>query len=325
VVARWQWHQVPFIDPHKRGARVDVANPTLYLSRLRGVAAAAAERADLLFPAQGLAAGGSCTIGGNRHNNAGGTQVPQRATCVQSGSGHRARRHLARAERSAKDNTGYDLSDLFITAKARWGNTPPPRLPAHPQPLVCLTAWAAPFSLDAAQWRCWASQWHLGAGPTGFEVINNLRSACVTSTFPPLRTAVAGQAQLRFFAETATASLKNMPSSSACWRPRLRSPERRGGGRESGAARSPWHIRESISAGAGPGRAQHQARHCIAVSRIPPSPRSTLCWRETPGVRLVNFNISAMATCTTTCRRCNAVDAARPSAHPRRRCQPVGV
>ena len=102
----------------------------------------AAENAGFLFPLS-LAAEGSCTIGGNLATNAGGTQVVRygnaRDLClgleVVTAQGEIW--HGLTGLR--KDNTGYDLRDLFIGSEGTLGiitaatleALPPTRRPAH--------------------------------------------------------------------------------------------------------------------------------------------------------------------------------------------------
>ena len=85
---------------------------------------AAANDAGRMFPLS-LGSEGSCQIGGNLSSNAGGTAVlayGKRATALSRAGGRAAdRRGMERARRLKKDNTGYDLRDLFIGAEGTLG------------------------------------------------------------------------------------------------------------------------------------------------------------------------------------------------------------
>ncbi len=106
----------------------------------------AASQAGLLFPLS-LAAEGSCTIGGNLGTNAGGTQVVRygnaRDLCVglevvtPQGEVWNGLKGLR------KDNTGYDLRDLFIGSEGTLGVITAATLKLYPRPAAQLTAWAA--------------------------------------------------------------------------------------------------------------------------------------------------------------------------------------
>ncbi len=84
----------------------------------------AAEGADRLFPLS-LAAEGSCTIGGNLSTNAGGTQVlrygPARDLVLGLEVVLPDGRVLDGLRGLRKDNTGYDLKQLFIGAEGTLG------------------------------------------------------------------------------------------------------------------------------------------------------------------------------------------------------------
>ncbi|RYZ01583.1 MAG: FAD-binding oxidoreductase, partial [Comamonadaceae bacterium] len=106
----------------------------------------AADAAGLLFPLS-LAAEGSCTIGGNLATNAGGTQVLRygnsRELClgleVVTAQGE-VWDGLAGLR---KDNTGYDLRQLFIGSEGTLGVITGATLKLYPKPAATLTAWAA--------------------------------------------------------------------------------------------------------------------------------------------------------------------------------------
>ena len=84
----------------------------------------AADRAGLLFPLS-LAAEGSCTIGGNLATNAGGTQVLRfgnaRELCLGLEVVTAAGEVWDGLSGLRKDNTGYDLRDLFIGSEGTLG------------------------------------------------------------------------------------------------------------------------------------------------------------------------------------------------------------
>jgi len=125
-----------------------------------------AEEANLLFPLS-LAAEGTCTLGGNLGTNAGGTQVLRygniRDLCLglevvtaqgevwQGLSGLR------------KDNTGYDLRDLFIGAEGTLGIITAATLKLYPLPAARLTAWAAVPSMEDSVPLLGLANRHLGA------------------------------------------------------------------------------------------------------------------------------------------------------------------
>lgn len=150
-------------------------------------AASAAER---LFPLS-LASEGSCTIGGNLSSNAGGTAVLRygntRELCLglevvtaqgEIWDGLRGLR---------KDNTGYDLRDLFIGAEGTLGIITAAVMKLFPQPKAQITALAAmPTAANALQFLSLA-QTHCGAALTGFELMSDFCLQLVTKHFPSMR------------------------------------------------------------------------------------------------------------------------------------------
>ena len=110
----------------------------------------AAEQAGFLFPLS-LGAEGSCTIGGNLATNAGGTQVVRYGNARELCLGVEV--VTAKGEiwdglsGLRKDNTGYDLRDLFIGSEGTLGIITAATMKLYPQPAAQLTAWAAVASL----------------------------------------------------------------------------------------------------------------------------------------------------------------------------------
>ena len=113
----------------------------------------AAREADRLFPLS-LAAEGSCQIGGNLSTNAGGTAVLRYGnarelvlgleTVLPSGEIWNGLRRLR------KDNTGYDLKQLFLGAEGSLGVITAAVLKLFPLPLDCATALVAIPDVQAA-------------------------------------------------------------------------------------------------------------------------------------------------------------------------------
>ena len=170
---------------------IDAANLTLTAEAgciLQSVQEAAAAHG-LLYPLS-LAAEGSCTIGGNLGTNAGGTQVLRygnaRELClgleVVTASGE-VWNGLSGLR---KDNTGYDLRDLFIGSEGTLGVITAATLKLCPQPAAVTTAMAAAPSLDAAITLLQLAQARLGPALTGFEVMGEFALGLVRHHFPQL-------------------------------------------------------------------------------------------------------------------------------------------
>jgi FAD/FMN-containing dehydrogenase len=161
---------------------VDVANATLTAEAgCTMVEAQDAARAQgQLFPLS-LAAEGSATIGGNLSTNAGGVQVLRygnaRELCLglevvlPSGEVWSSLRGLR------KDNTGYDLRDLFIGAEGTLGVITAACLKIFPMPRARATAMLAVPSLPAALRLLQSARGRCGPTLTAFECFNDL---CLT-------------------------------------------------------------------------------------------------------------------------------------------------
>src|SRR5688572_19912123 len=124
-------------------------------------AAAAANR---LF-ALSLAAEGSCQIGGNLSTNAGGVNVLRYGNTREQVLGLEAVLPDGRVwdglRGLRKDNTGYDLKQLFIGAEGTLGIITAAVLRLHPKPTASATAWVAVASPQRA-----------------VELLGHLREAC---------------------------------------------------------------------------------------------------------------------------------------------------
>ena len=104
----------------------------------------AAAAADRLF-ALSLAAEGSCQIGGNLSTNAGGVNVLRYGSARDQVLGLEAVLPDGRVwdglRGLRKDNTGYDLKQLFIGAEGTLGIITAAVLKLHPKPTAAATAW----------------------------------------------------------------------------------------------------------------------------------------------------------------------------------------
>jgi FAD/FMN-containing dehydrogenase len=174
-----------------RVRHIDAANLAMSVEAgciLQNVQAAAAQ-CGLLFPLS-LAAEGSCTIGGNLSTNAGGTQVLRygnaRELCLGLEVVTADGRIWDGLTALRKDNTGYDLRDLYIGSEGTLGVITAAVLKLHPQPAACMTALASCVSLDACVALLQAAQGRAAADLTGFEVMNAFSLALVRQHFPQL-------------------------------------------------------------------------------------------------------------------------------------------
>ena len=278
---------------------IDRANLTLTAEAgcvLQAVQQAAAE-AGLLFPLS-LAAEGSCTIGGNLATNAGGTQVLRfgnaRELCLGLEVVTADGQVWDGLSGLRKDNTGYDLRDLFIGSEGTLGVITAATLKLHPRPAASGTALAATGSLAQCVGLLQLAQARLGAGLTGFEVMNRFSLALVARHFPQLPQPLPaapwtvlleqadseGEAPARArFEALLAAALEDGLIDDAVVAESLQQSQ------------ALWHLRESIplaQAQEGP-----NIKHDIAVpvSAIPGFVERTdaALARAFPGVRLVDF------------------------------------
>ncbi|MCY0858438.1 FAD-binding oxidoreductase [Cupriavidus sp. D39] len=143
-----------------------------------------------LFPLS-LAAEGSCTIGGNLSTNAGGTAVLRygntRELCLGLEVVTPAGEIWDGLRGLRKDNTGYDLRDLFIGAEGTLGIITAAVMKLYPLPRARVTALAAVASPRAALALLAIAQQRAGAMLTGFELMSERCLSLVTTHYPQLR------------------------------------------------------------------------------------------------------------------------------------------
>jgi FAD/FMN-containing dehydrogenase len=238
----------------KRVREIDVANASLTAEAgcvLAEVQAAAAG-AGMLFPLS-LAAEGSCTLGGNLATNAGGTQVLRygnaRELClgleVVTASGDIW--HGLSGLR--KDNTGYDLRDLFIGSEGTLGVITAATMKLYPQPKDRLTALAACSSLDDAVALLSLARERAGDALTGFEVMSRASLALVARELPQL-TQPLGAAEWTVLLELSDA--ENAEHARTVFEGLLEAGIERGCVQDAAIAQNLqqakafWHLRESI-------------------------------------------------------------------------------
>jgi len=86
-----------------------------------------------------------------------------------------------------KDNTGYDLRDLFIGAEGTLGIITAATMKLYPKPRCQLTAWATVPSVHDAVRLLELARSRLNAGLTGFEMMNQFSMSLVDKHFPERR------------------------------------------------------------------------------------------------------------------------------------------
>ena len=150
-------------------------------------AQAAAEEAGRLFPLS-LAAQGSCTIGGNVATNAGGVNVLRYGMTRDLVLGLEVvladGRVLDLMRGLRKDNTGYDLKQLFIGAEGTLGVVTAAMLKLFPKPAGFTTALAAIRDPSVAGALLNRLQSATGGLVTAFELMQERALDLVTKHIP---------------------------------------------------------------------------------------------------------------------------------------------
>jgi FAD/FMN-containing dehydrogenase len=258
----------------------------------------AAQAAGLFFPLS-LAAEGSCTIGGNLATNAGGTQVVRYGNARELCLGLEVVTAQGEVWNGLtglrKDNTGYDLRDLFIGSEGTLGVITAATLKLYPPPSATLTAWAAVPSVEQAVRLLALAHRELGAGLTGFEMMGQFALSLVSKHFAQMRVPFGKESPFCVLLENSDheselharsqferlleAAMDNGCVADAVVAENLTQ------------ARQLWHIRESIPLAQAEEGLNIKHDISLPVSRIPAFCRETdaLLAREIPGVRLVNF------------------------------------
>jgi FAD/FMN-containing dehydrogenase len=134
----------------------------------------AADAADRLFPLS-LGSQGSCEIGGNLSSNAGGTGVlaygNARELCLGVEVVLPTGEVFGDLRKLKKDNTGYDLKNLFVGAEGTLGVITAAVLKLFPKPKGREVAWVATSSPEAALDLFALASERAGGGLTAFELV----------------------------------------------------------------------------------------------------------------------------------------------------------
>src|SRR4051795_7991945 len=141
------------------------------------VAQQRASEVDRLFPLS-LGAEGSCTIGGNLSTNAGGTTALAYGVAREMALGLEVvladGRILNALSKLKKDNTGYDLRNLFIGAEGTLGIITAATLKLFPKPHAVETAFVGLKSPAAALILLSISQNEAAGTLTSFELLSGI-------------------------------------------------------------------------------------------------------------------------------------------------------
>jgi FAD/FMN-containing dehydrogenase len=260
--------------------------------------------AGYLFPLS-LGSQGSCTIGGNLGTNAGGTQVVRfgntRELCLGLEVVTAQGEIWSGLSGLRKDNTGYDLRDLFIGAEGTLGIITGATMKMYPLPAAKLIAFAVLPSLDAAVSLLQLAQKHLSAGLTGFEVMGQFALSLVGKHFPQQRVPFLGTAFSGVVAPYCVVLENSDQESEAHAKAqfeRLLEEAMEAGhvldavvAENMTQAKQLWHIRESIPLAQAQEGLNIKHDISIPVSSIPEFVRVTdaKLAESFPGARLVNY------------------------------------
>jgi len=176
---------------------LDALNDTITVEAgcvLAEVQRAAAE-ADRLFPLS-LAAEGSCQIGGNLSTNAGGVNVLRYGNAREQVLGLEAVLPDGRIwdglRGLRKDNTGYDLKQLFIGAEGTLGIITAAVLRLQPKPTASVTAWIEVSDPRGAVELLGHLRKHCGDRLTAFELLSRTCIDAVLAHRPGTRDPLPG-------------------------------------------------------------------------------------------------------------------------------------
>jgi FAD/FMN-containing dehydrogenase len=259
---------------------------------------AAAASMDRFFPLS-LGSEGTCQIGGNLSTNAGGTAVLRygmaRDLCLGIEAVLPDGRVVDELKGLRKNNTGYDMRDLFIGAEGTLGIITAAVCKVFPQPRSIVTAICAVPNPQAAVDLLAHLRTHTGDGVSTFELMPRLALELVLQHIPDTHEPLDERSEWYVLVEATTAR------DDASWTPAieetLSSAMEKGYVSDAVIAQSEtqreqfWRIRESIPEAQT--RTGASLKHDISVTtpQLPAFIREgTQLMRELiPGVRVVSY------------------------------------
>ena len=167
VISMERMNQIENIDPKAGTITVQAGTPLQTVQE-------AADAHDMVYPLD-LGARGSCTIGGNLSTNAGGNRVIRYGMTRDLTLGLEAVLADGTVINSLngyiKNNTGYDLKQMFIGSEGTLGLITRATLRLYPKPKTQVVAFCAADSFDAVSDLMTHMRSGLGADLSAFEVI----------------------------------------------------------------------------------------------------------------------------------------------------------
>jgi D-lactate dehydrogenase (cytochrome) len=240
-------------------------------------AQAAAAAAGALFPLS-LAAEGSCTIGGNISTNAGGIHVLRYGTMRDLVLGIEAVLPDGRVwdglKSLRKDNTGYDLKQLFIGAEGTLGVVTAASLKLFSKPNARAVAFAALPSPAAALELFARLRARAGETLAAFEFANRFALACVLKHIPGTRDPFARPHPWYALCELASPGADGAALEAAL-EAALAAAAEAGGIADATLARNQaqaaelWRLRESMSEAQKPEGASLKHDVSVPLARVP--------------------------------------------------------
>ncbi len=256
----------------------------------------AAAESNRLFPLS-LAAEHSATIGGLVSTNAGGVHVLRYGMMRDLVLGIEAvlpdGRIFSGLKGLRKDNTGYDLKQLFIGAEGTLGIVTAACLKLYPQPAAREVALLAVPSATHALALLHRMKAATGA-VSAFEVMNRLSVELTVKNVPSVRDPLQGAGALAVLIEFEAAHAEGLRGTiENALGAALEAGEAQTAliAENSSQARDFWALRESISAGHKPEGSQVSHDISVPVSKTPEYLATANAAMETrcPGVRIVAF------------------------------------
>lgn len=157
---------------------------------------AAAQEVDRYFPLS-LGSEGSCTVGGNLATNAGGIAVLRYGNTRDLALGLEVVLPDGRIWNGLralrKDNTGYDLRDLFIGSEGTLGIITAAVLKLYPRPVARATAWVGARDIDALVRLLAHLRAACGERLVAFEMMSGPSLALILAHVTDVRSPLAGE------------------------------------------------------------------------------------------------------------------------------------